>query len=161
MTSLPAIKEPGYPTHPKNLWLNEDFAMFTHYPVFKDNLLHRVFPSNKREGETRIHFSGFLVLILFLYLCTGCSIAPVIPDNQENLALDFFNDGELYNDIASYCYNFTGYGGESCLDWTESVLENHLDSVSDCFAPFVAGLLSDEQFDIIGECLDVANVPSP
>lgn len=91
---------------------------------------------------------------------SACDIAPTIPQDFDDPAFDFVEGSDLYSPVASYCYTFTGYGGDLCLDWTESVLRDHNGSVSNCFAQ-VESPLSDQHYAQVKDCLQSAGVPDP
>lgn len=77
--------------------------------------------------------------------------------------IPFVSDDEiLYAHVASYCYHITGYGGELCLDWTDSIVVDYRAIVRACFAPYVdTGIMNAENYADVSNCLQENVVPPP
>lgn len=111
-----------------------------------------------------ISILGFIAALVF--------IPPLIEAPQKKIENDFYNesignitlsDEEVrYANLANYCYDYTGYGGELCLDWTEMVLADYADGLDNCLAPLIdADMPTDEIYAKVGTCLTDAGVPPP
>jgi hypothetical protein len=68
-------------------------------------------------------------------------------------------DEEFYADLAHYCTVTVGYGIESCLDWVDLTLDEHVDAAHNCMGQ--ADVETPEGRALIGDCLQRNDVPAP
>lgn len=111
-----------------------------------------------------ITISGIVMAVLF--------IPYILEAPQRQIDEAFYNEVNgniilsqeevLYANLAMYCYDYTGYGGDLCLDWTEFVLADYRSLIGDCLAPLIdAAIPDDEIFTDVGICLHGAGIPRP
>jgi hypothetical protein len=68
-------------------------------------------------------------------------------------------DEEFYADLVHYCTVTVGYGIESCLDWVDLTLDEHVDAAHYCMGQ--ADVETPEGRALIGDCLQRNDVPAP
>lgn len=82
--------------------------------------------------------------------------------NEINGNIVLSQEEVLYANLAMYCYDYTGYGGDLCLDWTEFVLADYRSLIGNCLDPLVdADIPTDAIYDDAGICLHGAGIPRP
>lgn len=117
-----------------------------------------------------------LLAIMGIIGVVGIVIVPIliqailqIPEQRLNDGLSKISgnisiseDEALYLNVVNYCYHITGYGGDLCLDWTDTLIADYKSTANDCFAPYLEkALLEEEDYSAISACLNNANVPPP
>lgn len=101
------------------------------------------------------------VILMMAFLPPPLSQLMQINNNEfDEFAIT--DDEILYADLASFCFAITGYGGELCYDWTESVIAEHETSAANCLPDNErTGAFTDEQIVEIRTCLSAAGIPEP
>lgn len=112
---------------------------------------------------------AFAILVIVGLVLAIRYIPPLIEATQYRGYEDYYDDIPfvsddeiLYAHVTSYCYHITGYGGELCLDWADSVVVDYRAVMRDCFAPYTdAGIVSAEDYADVGYCLQENTIPPP
>lgn len=125
-------------------------------------------PSTLVSSKMLLFGVGATMLILGLvlaFLYAPTLIEAMQPNTVEQYLDDTVVSEEeiLYANVASYCYQITGYGGSDlCLDWTDEVMADHRATAETCLNPYrEVEILSDDDYLDIGDCFAGASVPDP
>lgn len=128
---------------------------------------------HKEKPKRKSFVSGFSLMVVFVIIAgigAFAGFAWVMNNYIGNFSLGDLatfdsqtsEEEYLYFDLVSYCYDYTGYAGESCEDWTDSVIRDYHDSSARCFAPYdLQTFFNDQEYAEIRTCLRAAGIPNP